>query len=169
MDEDSSSILHFDIEPVNTKSPHGALLEGSGRLTIRARLNAAALIFKEGRDLLNGDLDVYVGFALLDGSDERGNMRTMRVRVSNDALDETEEERRENNAVLMELQSMCTTHKWMTRGLVCRNLSEDTFRVGRFEYQTSRKDGESLDEWYMRANQDFNWFKLIQCDQYDIV
>jgi hypothetical protein len=173
MDKDSSSILHFDIELVNTKSPYGALLEGSGRLTVRARFNSAALIFNEGRSLLNDDLDVYAGFVLLGGSVERGDPRTMRIRISYDALDETEEERQENNAVLMELQTMCTTHKWMTRGLVCRSLSEDTFfRVGTFEYQTvqdSRQDGESLDEWYMRVDQDFNWFKLIEYGQYDIV
>jgi len=99
MDEDSSSILHFDIEPAKTKSPYGALLEGSGRLTIRARLNAAVLTFKEGRDLLNDDLDVYAAFALQDGSDERGGFRSRRIRISYDALDETEEERRENKFI----------------------------------------------------------------------
>ncbi|RSL54077.1 hypothetical protein CEP54_010094 [Fusarium duplospermum] len=172
MDDDDSSILHVDIELANRQSSFGALLEGSGRLTIRARLNAAVLIFKESQGLVD-DLDVYAGFLILGRGNEGDDAATRMIRISYDSLDESEEEMRENNAVLMELQTKCTTHRWMTRGLVCRSLSEDTFtRVGIFEYETvqdSRREGESLDDWYKRVDRSLNWFKLLPFSEYSII
>lgn len=114
MDEDTSCILHLDLDLANAESPYGALLEGFGRLTVRARLNAAYLTFKQGRSLWNDDPDAYASFILLGGNDERGNVKTKTIHISYDALDETGEDRQENNAVLMELQTHCTAHTWMS-------------------------------------------------------
>ena len=167
-DEDDLRIVGIEMELVNPVNPYGALLEGSGRLTLKVRLLSAVLSFREG---LFGEVDTLGSSIRMNGSHDTG---IFQVRISYDALDATEEERDMNNVVFLEMSSKCTDSAWSCRGLVARGLSEDTFtRIGTFDYRTRdeecRRKNESLEAWHKRVDREFSWFSRCQVRIIDLI
>ena len=130
-DEDEPPIIAINIELVNPANPYGALLEGSGRLTLKSRTLLAFLTFVEDKVFR---LRVYAKGIMV-----KRDFATFVVQVSYDALDATDEKRDANNVQLIELSSKCGDHEWSCRGLVVRCVTEDTYtRVGTFEYKLTK-------------------------------
>jgi hypothetical protein len=63
-----------------------------------------------------GGPHVCAGFIVNNGQDKQCNAKVRTLKVSYDALYETEDGRLNNNVVLLEPQTKCTMHRWMTRG-----------------------------------------------------
>ena len=165
-DEDEPPIVAVDIELVNPANPYGALLEGSGRLTLKTRSLMAMLVFVE--DNAFGLQVVARGFMVAR------NLTIFAVKVSYDALDTTDEERDANNVMLVEMSTKCGEYDWSCRGFVVRYVTEDTYaRVGTFEYKTDetnrRKDDESLEEWQQRVFRELSWFSGERATVIDIL
>jgi len=163
--EHEPQIIAIDIELANPADPYGALLEGSGRLTVRARMSPAVLRFEERRD---GMLEVFAGSISMGGGND-----IFQIPITYDAL-ETEEERGENNAVFLELSTVLGEQKWSTKGLIARGEGNDTFtRIGTFDYTTSdersRQNDESLEAWQKRMHYEFCWFSGNKEKVVDIV
>jgi hypothetical protein len=164
-DEHEPQIIAVDIKLTNPADPYGALLEGSGRLTVRARKGPAVLSFKEGRD---GVMQVLAASISMGGGSD-----IFQIPITYDAL-ETEEERGENNAVFLELSSVRGDHTWSTKGLIARGDVADTFtRIGTFHYTTPegrrRQKGESLEAWQKRMYHEFCWFSGNKEEVVDII
>ncbi len=156
-------VMDLDLQLSNPDFSYGALVEGTGRLTLRVKLLPAVLDFS-GRGLF-GSLEV-TGASLA----RNGSMNVFRLPVEYDALDETDEERDENNAVFLELCSRYTSESWMCRGLIARSIGDDTFtRVGCFDYHARRSDSESVHAWEQRAYRQYCWFNNVDGTVVDIV
>jgi hypothetical protein len=165
-EEDEPPIVAIKIELAKPANPYGALLEGSGRLTLKARTVMAFLTFVEDK--------AFGPLVLAKGVMMKRNITTFVVQVSYDALDPTQEERDANNVALVELSSKCGDYDWSCRGLVVRYVTEDTHtRVGTFEYETDetnrRKDDESLEQWQQRVFRELSWFSGERTQVIDIV
>lgn len=165
-DEDEPPIVAISIELADPANTYGALLEGSGRLTLRTRTLIALLTFVEDEALLP---QVFAKGIMVNR-----NLTAFVVQVSYDALDSTDEERDANNVMLVELFSNCGDHDWSCRGLVVRYVTEDTYtRVGTFEYRTNetdrRKEDESLEQWQERVFRELSWFSGERAKVIDIV
>jgi len=160
-------IVHVDLALCNPDHPFGAVLEGSGRLVVKARLLPAVLQFAPR--MFSG-VRTSVGSIMMNSSS--GDL--FHTDISVDSLSEAEEAKAENDAVLLELSSSLTEWEWSSRGLIARSCGEDTFtRIGTFQYRTKndkkRKDSESLEEWMKRADQEYNWFGRVKTEIYDII
>jgi hypothetical protein len=164
--EDEPRVVAIDIELANPDDPYGAILEGSGRLTLKVRKLPAILSFKEG---LFGSTNAYAASLTANSKSE-----VFRIGIEYDVLDATQEERDENNAVFLELSSKADDQTWSCKGLIARGDGGDIFtRVGSFNYQTrepaSRRRNESLESWQQRVNSELNWFAHCPIEIVDII
>ncbi|KAG7293884.1 hypothetical protein NEMBOFW57_003944 [Staphylotrichum longicolle] len=156
-------VLDLDLQLRNPNFAYGALVEGTGRLTLRIKLLPAVMDFS-GRGLF-GKLEVTGASMAMNGS-----MGVFRIPVEYDALNETDEERDENNAVFLELCSKYTRDSWTCRGLIARSRGEDTFtRVGCFDYRARRREDESANAWEQRAYREYCWFSKLDATVVDIL
>jgi hypothetical protein len=165
LDTVEPQIVTIDIEPENAANPYGTLLEGSGRLVVKARRLTTALMFSPAEF---GRTDTYAAALKMN---ETGGL--FQIRISVDSLEEAIEAGEEGGNDLLELSGLCTDEMWLTRGLVARRYGEDSFtRLGTFEYQATGSDGrrqsETAEEWRLRASREFNWFGRVKTEIYDI-
>ena len=161
--EDEPRVIAIDIELANPDDPYGAILEGSGRLTVKVRKLPAILSFEKG---MFGYTDVYASSLSMNSKPE-----VFRIRIEYDVVDATQEERDENNAVFLELSSKNDDRTWSCRGLIARGDGGDIFtRVRSFNYRTtSRQSNESLESWQQRVNREMNWFAHYPIEIVDII
>lgn len=164
--EDEPRVVAIDIELANPNDPYGAILEGSGRLTLKVRLLPAVLSFTDG---LFGSMKSYAASLAMNSKPD-----VFRIQIEYDVLDDTDEERDESNAVFLELSSKTDDQTWSCKGLIARSDGGDTFtRVGSFSYQTqepaSRRHNESVESWHQRVNSELNWFAHCPIKVVDII
>lgn len=150
--QDGPKILDITLELTNPTHPYGALREGSGRLTLKGKKIPAVLMFP-GKNIGTFNTNPRTSFST-DKPDEYNTF------VSYDALPPEEEDSR--NIVLLEFATSCQINGWSCRGLILRDLGEQTFvRLGVFDFATlyGRKEGEESEAWKQRVDQEYNPFR----------
>lgn len=155
-------VVDYELQLSNPTFPYGSLVEGSGRLTLRAkRLNA----------VLNFNQHTMFGKKVVTASSfaKNGSSLPFCILVWLDTLDENEEDR-EEPVVLLELSSKFTDFLWASHGLVARNVGGDTYiRVGCYKRTEQRNAGEDLENWERRAHHYLCWFNGAPATIVDIV
>jgi hypothetical protein len=138
----------------SSSAPYGAILEGSGRLTLKGRMLPVvhSAIRRDARE----DIDETIEFMNMNG-------QSYKIRVEFDASEpEPEDETSpEDDVMLFEFLSCYDEkYKWLSRGLVLRWLRGEIFsRLGVFEFNSYRDYCESRQEWNKRVDRDHIWFK----------
>jgi hypothetical protein len=163
LNEEGPEILGIDLELTNPADPYGSLREGSGRLTLNARILPAVPMPPErsvgtynarlGFLAMNDSPDVYMTLAKYDTSDP----------------DDGDEK---HNTVLLEFSSKCGEHAWSCKGVVLRSIDGKTFkRRGVFDFSTreGRRRDESLEAWQQRVDREYNWFKCCTLEVIHII
>ncbi|RYO96356.1 hypothetical protein DL765_011607 [Monosporascus sp. GIB2] len=154
-------VVDHDLQLSNPTFPYGPLVEGAGRLTLRAKLLNAVLAFNQ-HTMFGKNVVTASAFA------KNGSSLPFTILIWFDALENDED--REEPAFLLELSSKFTDFLWASRGLVARKVGDDTFiRVGCYNRTVLRNASENPEDWERRAHHDFCWFNSAPTAIVDIV
>jgi hypothetical protein len=96
------------------------------------------------------------------------------VKDANSGLD-TDHDSHDRSVTLVELYNRTAGTSWQCSGLVLRPIEKEGSvysRAGMFEFETGRKgqrNHESAEDWKVRIDSEFNWFKNCEYAVIEIV